>query len=281
MARGLLVGADEMRPSNALLLLAPLAAACSIRFGDHGASESAPPPPAPPPPPVYADPPDAPGPRSSDYEVGQLAAEISAQVDEDVLHVYGALVTQNVAGIDVHVRLVTGDYFTAKVGDTELALVEEPDPGPSPVGATYRYFATFPAPTDTAEVVVAFRRPATRDGAPLSTVRLPPDFHIVAPPTQVRAGDTVTLTAAPPDANDPRATVTLTASCVAGGTATLDPKATVPDLGLASTTGCDGKLALQRHSYGQVDSAFRRGVLDAVWTMDGSRQHAAPIHVAP
>jgi hypothetical protein len=268
-----------------------LLAACSVQPVTDNPSQGAhPEPPAPPAPPVYSDPPNASGPRSVDYDVSEMAASISAQIEGDTLRVYAALLHQNVAGVDVHVRLVTGDYFTALVGPTELALLEEPDTGESPVDTKiYRYTASFPAPSGASSVVVAFQRPAGRSGAPLSQVSLPPDFRLVGAPARAAAGDVVSVTLDPPDANDALANVVVTANCIAGDhTVTLSVanakppplRATLVDLPLApGSTGCDGTLYVQRNSYGEVDSAFRRGAFDAIWTMDGSRQHEAAIHV--
>jgi hypothetical protein len=46
-------------------------------------------------------------------------------------------------------------------------------------------------------------------------------------------------------------------------------------------TGCNGTLAYRRSTSGTVDSAFRRGAFDAIWTVDGSRQNTIPMRLEP
>lgn len=219
------------------------------------------------------------GSNSAAYDVSELSASMSAQCDGNNLRVYAALLHD--AG--QFIRLDQGDYFTVRInGGPEIEMQTESD------GVTLHYMASFPPNTDPTDALVALHRPSGKNGAPLSQVRIAGGFSVAEPSASVKAGEGLyfRMSPAPASASDVR--VELEGSCVnvatkltartaADGRLFVDTTGVLkPNLG-----GCDVTAHVRTETYGQVDSVFRRGMLNSIDAMEGLQVRTFHTQIAP
>lgn len=199
-----------------------------------------------------------PPPTSSSLATNAMWPSMSAQSDGQTLRIYAALLK----GSDF-VQLDDGDFLTATVGDQSIVLSREPY-----VEGKIHYFATFPAPVASADVVIDFHRTAGHQAATSKTV-VPASFEITSPaPVSVHVGSKLTINVQPPpitsnDATD-RMTLAFNGDCLATtdpiavkfdseGSTTFDMSQLVLNKG---ATGCSLGVEVRHETSGPSDSAY-------------------------
>jgi hypothetical protein len=188
---------------------------------------------------------------SNRYDTSAIEASFSARSDGARLRLSAALFHGG------SLRLEGGDQLVATVAGAPVPLVPEWD------GMQLRYTATVPAPTDAAQVVFSFLRPAGHVSAPASTVLLPRPIHVLKAPLALR-GPTAAIVLGPqPDIHAVRLVFqgsclfrtndtdpSLVAAIDASGTASFDPRA-VPGIGRCPIT-----VSVRAESEAAPDPAF-------------------------
>jgi hypothetical protein len=268
-----LLKAGTMRLAFLAFLLPVTVSGCAITFGDDN-----------PPPTVSPSPPKqtVQVTTSAPHQVHEMSASMSAQADENGVKVYAALLL----GTDF-VVLDPGDYFTATIGAETIVMTREP-----PTDTTVHYMATFPPITDAVDVVIAFHRPAGRDGAPYSLVRLAAPFEITSPiPASIRRSSSLAMTVTPPPQFDDGLYARFYGDCVGtnggyplafdeSGSASL-PMTMVPVTGGLSTSGCSVRVEVRHDTIGQVDSAFQRDWDGTIGSMEGLQARSITVKLVP
>ena len=192
---------------------------------------------------------------------------MSAQSDGTSLKVYAAVLK----GSDF-VKLDTGDFFSAKVGEQDVVMTVEPY-----TDGKVHYLATFASPTVATDVVIALHRSAGRAEALQSKTSVAGAFEITSPPpASLKLGTRLALPVSPsparPSAGD-QTTVQFFGACLedqpslaltfdAEGSASFDTSAI--HLKKDATGGCDVGVQVRHETRGPADTAFANALTNPV-----------------
>jgi hypothetical protein len=279
-----------MRPQSLFfaLGLSLLQTGCTARI-DGSRDESAPPPStAPTQKNEEAPPPSTPrpakrGPYSSQWEVGEMIASMSAIADGTRIHVIAALITKNLTLDETFLRLDGEDRLTARLGPSGHEVTMSPMPGGTDDVLRYEAFLT--PETGAPHVIVAFLRAPGRKNAGLSQVVLAPSFNVTNAPKELVKNAPATVSAS----GTGFLKIDLVGDCIAspGGRITLgygQDANVVLDTKLIALTGastsCDAVLDVRRETVGKVDSAFKRGGFDDILDFEGVQMRSLPVRVS-
>ncbi len=278
-----------------LLGALPLLAACTHTVHGTGGSpnDDVPPPattvPSPTPKPG---PPEEPAPvptppewgeaSSTDYQVSQMTASMSATSNGTEVRVVAALLVESGTK---HVRLEGDDVLTARIGDNgyQVALTPVIADGPKDL----RYAATLPLqPSSSTKIIVAFLRAPGLPNAGYSTVTLASPFEITKAPSTLAPGTPakVSLSNAGPTQID------VVGDCINGPQNRImiaSHANGMDDIAIDTTkivltptmTSCNAFLDVRRTSRGTVDSAFARGLFNGIGGMEGVQDRSVLVHV--
>ena len=186
---------------------------------------------------------------------------MSAQSDGTSLKVYAAVLKSS-----DFVKLDTGDFFSAKVGEQDVVMSVEPY-----TDGKVHYVATFASPMVATDVIIALHRSAGHAEALQSKTTVAGAFEITSPPpTSLKLGTRLALTVSPAPAPAPsttgdQMTVQFFGSCLedqpslsltfdAEGSASFDTSAI--HLKKDATRGCDVGVQVRHETRGPADTAF-------------------------
>jgi hypothetical protein len=205
--------------------------------------------------------PQKPPPLSSTVQTSEVWPSLSAQSDGTSLKVYAAILKSS-----DFVKLDTGDYFTAQIGNADpVVLTLEPY-----TDGKVHYSATFPASGDAADVAIAFHRATGFVSAPGSKVTVAAPFTVTStPPATLKLGTLLTVSISPVPStaasDNDYWSIAVTGDCIDDGgpfRVSVDSETGNAQLDTSllklkqGATGCDVGVQVRHETRGACDSAY-------------------------